>query len=638
MQSNRDRMRGQPRRIIVVDTETIASPGKRLTDQVHTLRLGVACWGVWNGTDLISREYFRFRKPAEFWAWVDDRLSWKTKTTIYAHNAHFDCTVLDWWSQLVDGKFRMESDEKSDQSENGTTTRHKSKWIGQVVLERSPYYFQAFSKRGRFDLVDTCNYYHCSLADLGQSIGLPKLPMPESTDSEAKWFEYCQRDTDIAMQAMVNLLREWNSENYGPFGYTLPSLAYRAWYHTFRDCTPVPHDNEEIRKLERSAYFGGRAAAWYIGDIVPVDYTLPYLIASEPAGQYARQQGQVYILDVRSLYPSVMLRHDYPIKLLCTKDHPSITEVCDLIQDYCLIANVTLRTDNPEYPYRSNDRVTYPVGLYNTSLCTPELHYALDSGAVASVNQLAVYSRGRPFDSYITYWWQRRQQALQKDDAVQAELCKLMMNSLYGRFGMRKSRWIAYPEQMGKVPWGEWWQIHAQTGVWNRWRSVGWYAQRLQERGEHKNACPSVAAHVTSYGRMVMRGYRQLCNHRDILYQDTDSLFVLAPAYLALQRAGVLDRDCLGSLRTIHVVSHLAIRGIKNYIADGRAVITGINTQGEQYGPRCYLSPEFAGPGTLIHSGLSGSILVSMTVKRAAMTYPQDSIGSDGYTQPPLLW
>jgi hypothetical protein len=637
LQNNVDPLRGQPRRIIVVDTETVPSPGKRLSEQVHKLRLGVAVFGHWDGKVFSSSEWYRFTRADEFWSWVVDHLSWQRKLTLYAHNAHFDLTILDWWNQLLSGKFRMESDSGLGEPDPARATRKRTKWRGVCVLEKHPYFLQAFNRMGRIDIVDTLNYYKSSLAAIGESIGMPKLQIPEYDASAGEWFDYCTRDTEITLQAMLNLLREWHSNNFGPFGYTLPSLAYKAWRHTFCDIAPVPHDNREVRELERSAYFGGRAAAWFIGDIVPIDYSADEHTKSETNDKYAKIQGQAFILDVRSMYPSVMLRKDYPIKFLHYVDSPTLAQTIDLIQDYCLVANVTIRSNVPEYPYRSNESVIYPVGMYNTSLCTPELHYALDTESIASVNRLAVYSCGKPFDSYIIYWFQRRQQALHRGDGVQAELCKLMLNSLYGRFGMRLSKWITYSDKMGKVPWGEWYQMNAQTQEWVRWRSIAYYAQRLQERGEHPQSCPAVAAHVTSYGRMKMRQLRQLCNPRDILYQDTDSLFVLAPALRRLKLAGVLDCGGLGELRVTHSVSNLSIRGVKNYAADGREVIAGINTNNPKYGPRCFLAPEFEGPGVLLAKGLSATISVDQIVKRVTDSHFQDSVGRDGYTLPPLL-
>jgi hypothetical protein len=637
VRNNHDPLRGQPRRIAFVDTETVPKPGKRFSQQVHSLRVGVAVFGNWNGSEFESPEWFRFSSAADFWEWLTLRLSWQRKVTLYAHNAHFDLTILDWWNQVLDGNFRMETDSSHGQKVPAKLTKNGNKWRGMVVLEKNPYFIQAFNARGRLDIVDTTNYYKQSLKSLGESIGLAKLPMPESEASEQDWYDYCERDVLITQRVMCNLLRLWNSSNLGPFAYTLPSLAFRAWRYSFCDILPVAHDNSDIRSLERSAYFGGRSSAWYIGDIVPVDYNVKPHIASENSREYAQLQGQVYILDVRSMYPSVMLRKQYPIKFLHHISHPTIAQTIDLMLDYCLVANVTIRTNDQEYPYRTGERVIYPVGQYNTSLCTPELHYAIDSGAIVSVNDLAIYSAGYPFDSYITYWWNKREISLQAGDEVESDICKLMLNSLYGRFGQRAAKWVSYHDKMGEIPWGQWWEINAQTGNWIHWRSIGYYSQRMQERGEHKNACTAVAAHVTSYGRMKMRFLRSLCPPRSVLYQDTDSLFVLADGMLALKSHGYLNGTGLGDLRLTHVVNHMQIRGIKNYCADGREVISGINTENPQFGPRVYLAPEFSGPSVLLHSGLSATISVDQIVKRVHDYHYQDSIDRDGYTISPLL-
>ena len=203
---------------------------------------------------------------------------------------------------------------------------------------------------------------------------------------------------------------------------------------------------------------------------------------------------------------------------------------------------------------------------------------------------------------------------------------------------MRLSKWITYPDKIGKVPWGEYWHCNAQSGETVRWRSIAYYAQRMQERCEHPSSCPAVAAHVTSHGRMKMRSYRQLCNPRDILYQDTDSLFVLLPALQKLRNAGVIDCGGLGELRQTHLVSNMSIRGVKHYAADGREVIAGINTLAPKFGPRCYLAPEFEGPSSLLHKGLTATVSVDQLIKRVSDSHLQDRVDCDGYTRPPLLW
>jgi DNA polymerase type B, organellar and viral len=636
-QRNLDPLRGQPRRLIFVDTESRLTLDSTATLEHHQLRLGVAIWGLWDGNEFHGEEVLRFESADAFWSWVESLLTWSRKTTIFAHNLHFDFTLLDWWNQVVEGRFRLEITGKEQAKHRKHLGKKVKDWHGLVVLERTPYFFQAWHKRGRLDCVDSCNYFAMPLAKIGDSVKLPKLPMPERNAPVKDWYTYCERDTRILQLGVCGLLREWCNGNYGPWQYTAPALAYRAWQHSYCDAKPRPHDNDSVRMLERAAYFGGRAHCWFIGDVGPTDISLSYdpidLVSCGPA----KIIGQSYIMDVRSMYPSLMLGHDYPIELIREINNPTMEQLIDLVMDYCVVANVTLRTEINEYPYRTEERVIYPVGVFNTSLCTPELRAAIDDSSIVGVSHMAIYKPGRPFDSYVNHWWGQRQRALEAGDEMREQVCKLMLNSLYGRFGMRRSRWVIDKERMGRKAWGQWYEISSRTGVYECWRSIGYYAQRMQSRAEHPRACPSVSAHVCSYGRCLMRGYRELCGRSNVYYQDTDSIFTNSAGVRQLSLSVSTNASGLGSLRVTHKVEQLSIRGVKNYIADGREVIAGINTANPQFGPRCYLAPEFAGPGTLLGHGRRATIDVRNQIVRVRDYHSYDEVMPDGWTRPLVM-
>ena len=124
------------------------------------------------------------------------------------------------------------------------------------------------------------------------------------------------------------------------------------------------HQNMEIRRLERDAWFAGRNEAWFIGKI------------EEP----------VWNLDVKSQYPFIVSTKPVPVKLLNFGYSLSINDCKKMIKDgFHVIAWAEIKTDVPIYPLKYNKMTIYTTGHFLTPLCNPELEIALAKDHVVSV-------------------------------------------------------------------------------------------------------------------------------------------------------------------------------------------------------------------------------------------------------------
>ena len=76
-----------------------------------------------------------------------------------------------------------------------------------------------------------------------------------------------------------------------------------------------------------------------------------------------------------------------------------------------------------------------------SSLCTPELLHALKSHAIVKVVNAVLYDKAHLFRSFVDTFYAMR--LTFKADGVEeyVEMCKKILNSLYGKFGQKAEEW-----------------------------------------------------------------------------------------------------------------------------------------------------------------------------------------------------
>ena len=191
---------------------------------------------------------------------------------------------------------------------------------------------------GSILLLSSTNYYNTSLANLGKTFGLEKLnPAYNCPLDEA--IPYCRRDVEILKRAMEGFFNFVEDNDLGNIGMTIASQAFNSYRHRFMPHEIFIHTNLAATILEREAYSGGRTEAWHIGPC----------------------KGKVYGLDVNSMYPYVMLKENYPIKLLSYRNRVTVRDLADFLRrGYLVIAKVKIVTDDPIFPKRGK-RLIFPV-------------------------------------------------------------------------------------------------------------------------------------------------------------------------------------------------------------------------------------------------------------------------------------
>lgn len=623
-----------PQSLVFVDTEATITRRPKSTLETHTLRLGVAIGLRREGGQWCRRSVLRFTQAAQFWEWLSARERRKQPIWVFAHNAGYDATLLDLWGQMDRGEYTL-ADAFADDDDLSEADQKKGRpWYGCAVVADPPTILAMRSVRGTVRWIDTLNYWRIPLAELGQSVGLEKLEMPLGRDSDAKWFDYCERDTEIIERAVTGLMDTWHRADSGCWQTTAAGLAWAAFRHTMESRSIVVDHSEPHTGLSRAAYYGGQAEAFYVGKGWSRWPNVALPGPTLPDGQPAAPVGPFTMLDVRSLYPTMMRDNPFPVKFKHISRDRSIATFEALSRSFLPLGQCRVRSAEYGYPVRWKGRLYHVIGDFWTVLAGPEMLLAHQRGELVELGEVAWYHAGFPFEGFVNYWYNRRTIAQAAGNRADAELAKLVLNSLSGKFAQHKIRWQERPEITSSERWGEWCSFDCQTRKLVKWRGIANHAQELGTEGEGKHACCAISAFITAYGRVHMARLRSLLPERSCLYQDTDSLIVTSAGLAALAGAGEVAGDCLGSLRTVWEADYLAIHGPKDYATGRGHKIAGVSPNAPEVRPGVFQDERWQRLPDTIARTPAAAVKVStveLTMKRDTLNR---IVQPDGWTIP----
>lgn len=581
-----------PTRFIVVDTETRATNPSGLA-QEHHLWFGVAHYFDLpnNPKKIAHRATITFYSPHEFWDWVEEHTSPRSRTILTAHNLQFDFMILDSIIELS-----------------------KRGWDVEFPITAGARFISTARKQDRtLLLLDSMNFAPVSLRELGDSLGIYKFEMPSMPEIDAAWIVYCERDVEIVEMFWVNLLQFLRENDYGSFGQTVAALAFKIFRHAFLKHKIVIHPQSKTCAFERSALKGGRNECYRIGKLPDQDY---------------------YLLDVNSLYPSVMALGNFPT---CLRFHYKATKVKKLSswsRRYFVVARVGIETDEPAYPVTRNGKLIFPIGRFETTLCGAELDHALKFDRVKYCAEVAVYDREPIFKDFATTLYHKRLEYKNADNAAFALMTKLIMNSLYGKFGQKAHVREELPdrhhvrfgfERMYSK------KLHSQVNV------TYWNGKGIQEyeQGETFDSFPAISAAVTSYGRQALWEYMNIAGLDHTFYVDTDSLLV---DRVGLERLrAYIDRDKLGALKIEKTTRDVVLRGKKDYKLGEIEKVKGISRTATRIDFRIYDVLHFSTLLESVRSGKTSGVTVTSQRKVMDRRYDAGVVLGDGTVSPIAL-
>lgn len=577
-----------PHSILVFDTE--AYRGEIINGvEAQTLRLGVC-------------KYLKVSKDLEVT---------KEETQVF-YSVNDLYTMIDWYSRKDSSIYIYAHNIKYDIQLSGILTYMLGEgWkISIIVLDDPPTFIRL--KRGRKSVmfVDTFNYWQTSVKAMGDQLGSAKLTMPEGKDTDEEMIIYCTRDVEILTQYLLTFMRYLDDNDLAGLGLTLASQSFRSYRHRFMKTPIVIHKREEVLQLERDGYMGGRVEAYFIG--------------TAPSQPY-------YKLDVNSMYPYVMKSHTYPIELVGYSENIMPGRLWDLLEEYYVIADCTLKTDKPIYAYKNGHKLVYPVGEFRTVLHHTELLDRMNLRARDKIHRVAIYRQGDVFSSYVNYLYERKLKAEAEGNKVERHQAKILLNSLYGKFGQREfistiqdnpegvryGRLTGYSEALGKTV------------------EVMYLGDQIEIRyqgGESIYSCPSIAGAVTAYARRYLWGLIELAGFNNTYYCDTDSLIVNEQGYKNL--TSEIDPTRLGKLKLEGVETSLVIQGAKEYIYGTEVKHKGVPHNAKEITLGVWEYQQFRGAKTWALAGMPTGVEVYTRTKTRKTRYDKGTILDNGKVIP----
>lgn len=576
-----------PRHFIFFDTETnqTEQPDRSV---LQTFKLGWAVYYCREYGKHAAREDWRFlSKAADFWGFVFDHAEPKQRLWIIARNIVFDFTICKGWEALREEGYKLEFFHNNGVSVIVTVKKGSSTIV----------------------FLDSMNWFTESLAETGKRIGLPKMEIDFATCTTEQLSVYCKNDVQIEYQNFLIFIAFLEKNTIARLCYTKASTAMAAYllrhYHT-----PIYiHNNWEAIKLERDSYKGGRCECFFIGEI---------------SGE------KLYTLDVNSLYPYVMQHNMYPVKYEQVRHSLCGQDLQALIERKAVVAKVALDTPEPVYAVKGS-RTIFPVGKFVTALCTPELRYALQHGHVRGVLDCYTYEQADIFTSYVTTMYDIRKRFKAAGQREYEQICKYLLNSLYGKFGQKAEKW----KKIGEAPNERDRIEYVFDPALNRRSKIMYFLGEVftvAGYGEAYNSFPAIAAHVTAYARMYLWKLMQICGIGNYFYCDTDSLMVNEAGLLNLSE--YLSDTELGKLKIEASFNHLVIRGLKDYETATKTVVKGISKKAKKLSEGVYEQdswPTFRG---LFHTTDVNAYTVNKVTKHLSREYTKGTVGTTGLVSP----
>ncbi len=560
--------------------------------EMQTLRVGVCRFMLLDKEHRLEESEFYTVETGEALAGYVEMLARKGKTLyVYAHNIKYDLQLSGLLNILLGRNWKLTL----------------------FVIDDPPTFIRL--RRGKTSIlfVDTFNYWQTSVEKMGEQLGLQKLPMPSELADKEAWVTYCKRDVEVLSNYLLEFMRFLSDNDLAGLGLTLASQAFRTFRHRFMRLPIKLHLDERATQLERDAYTGGRVEAFWVGE----------------------RNGEPYTkLDVNSMYPYVMKTKPYPLKLVSYSENLPVEKLPYKMSRYYLIADCEIETIEPVYPYRSNHKLIFPTGRFRTVLHQAEIEIALSHGSIKKVYRASAYEPGDIFSDYIDYFYGLKIKAEGSGDRITRHQAKILMNSLYGKFGQRET----VSKIMDNPAEPKFTRLTGYSETLHQRVEVNYMGSQIEIRykgGEATYSFPAIAGAVTAYARVYLWELMIIAGLEHAFYVDTDSLIVDDDGLRNL--TPYLDPNRLGALKVEGVSDTVIIRGAKDYVFGSEVKHKGLPKSAQQLSDNLWEYDQFRGAKTWIKEGLPVGAKVYRRTKQRKTEYNKGSVLPSGKVVPLLL-
>lgn len=438
--------------------------------------------------------YYNGNTKIAFINYIQYFLKKYNKIILFGHNINYDLKLIQLTGYFI-------------QNENlklGKITLKRKKLILDGVV-----YIKYSNKKYSLEFLDSFNFFKTSLHNIALDLKLEKYADNEYDLSPELWNEYikkngielCNKDTYI----QYKLYEYMNNDKLISWGISGANSSFKTYLSYFLPCEITTDDY--INEIAIKGYRGGRTENYIINENKPIflnDY------------------------DINSLYPYVMHENKYSIKFIGLSN-----ENLDII-----LKNVVNQTFNYliecDY-YYENNLIRLPILLkgndgklreylnYENAVITgKELLYLIKTGAKVKIKNCYKFENKYLFKKYVEFFYYKKKNS----KGMEKNFYKLLLNSLYGKFGQHKNttEFYNYNSELGK----ELYNIYLSGMTKTKYNGVtyslynDYYAQIIKQKAKYSVL---IAMEITANARLYNYDIQEKLGFENIFYTDTDSFF-----------------------------------------------------------------------------------------------------------------
>ena len=305
---------------------------------------------------------------------------------------------------------------------------------------------------------------------------------------------------------------------------------------------------------------------------------------------------QIHVYDVNSLYPSVMLNCKYPI------GSPTYFEGNLFKLDPNLFGFFYCKITTPEYldhpilqvHHKSNvgTRTISPLGSWEGWYFSEELKNSLKFGYQFEVLRGYYFKSDYIFKDYVNDLYNLRLK-YPKSDPMNY-IAKILLNSLYGRFGMddnfSETEILSTKDylELEKEKDNNHIELLEVTPLKDKYMVTSKYYStylntRLDNGSEYHNVNIAIASAVTAYSRIHMSQFKNNKDLPNLYYTDTDSLYFDKGGPISDSQALLVSSTTLGKLKLEGIYDKALFLAPKVYALENKESkiikVKGLNNQ-----------------------------------------------------------
>ena len=317
-----------------------------------------------------------------------------------------------------------------------------------------------------------------------------------------EWIVAIQKYCEIDCISLYQIIIKFRSLIFDNFNIlidkypTTPSLAFAIFRCKYMKKDTIPILNGNVDKFIRGSFTGGST-----------DAIIPHGVL-------------VHVYDFNSLYPSQMLNNFFPIGQINT-----FSDLSEVPKDNLWFAEVEISTKKDLFiPYlqiHHNNRTISPNGSFKMIISSIEYFNSLNDYNIKIIKGYH-FEGGNLFFDYVNDMYQLRMK-YSKTHPMNF-IAKLLMNSLYGRFGMKDVQTISIfvnKKVLNELNHNLLSSIKLDEDLF--------FIESTVEDTKNFEVNVGISSLITSYSRVRLQLLKQYCIDNGIIiyYFDTDSILHL---------------------------------------------------------------------------------------------------------------